>query len=773
MHCERKSTPTTNALLDVTLIYTQAINYAIEPWNVDIISMSWGFETEHGSVAHAICKAFDKQKIIFAAASNYGANLPANLPVTFPASMPEVICVNSSDGYGNKSDFNPPPREDDYNFCTLGEAVPWSSKEAQPGKRETGTSFATPIAAAIATSFIEFTSQAKFWRFKIPDELKGDVRTRNGILKIFVAISRDMGGFHYLQPWDLLRCGECRDQCRQSRETAARKIFNILKDELLPPEDLKRIARILDLEHVDEADARAMYNDRRPVCLDRTRVDLRRQIMEWANNSCGKRIYWLCGMLGTGKSTVARTIALEFSQQERLGASFFFSKDREDLRNTSKFVSTIAYQLAKLSPTIRLAISKEKKKDRFVEKLSMRMQWDRLIHKPLSLLKSRPQTIVVVIDALDECAAPDIETLLELFVDAKKLQNVDLRILLTSRPEDHIRNCFLKLSEEVEQPLLDNVDTTDSDISVLIRHELTDLHRYRQGLDAHWLGEENIGLLTQRAARLFIYATMTCRYIKGLDGDTATTTAERLSRVLRDKDFDSLDDMYSYILTQAIKGLEKDVLQLSEQFRLILGLILVLLEPMPVTALGEMCEKRLELEIVCARLNSLRSVLVVPESGNAPVRIFHPSFRDFLLQRRCKDSRLWIDEKEAHRNLFHSCIRLMSSDLETRLKRDICDIGYPGIKIYEINRNKIKSRLQNHTRYACRYWVGHLEKVESSQRREVELCDNGTVHKFLQENLLHWLEALSLDRKISEGGRAIQLLVDMVDVSSVSKAVCI
>ncbi len=44
-------------------------------------------------------------------------------------------------------------------------------------------------------------------------------------------------------------------------------------------------------------------------CLPNTRSELLSQVMEWAEDEDGKPIFWLNGMAGTGKSTIARTVA--------------------------------------------------------------------------------------------------------------------------------------------------------------------------------------------------------------------------------------------------------------------------------------------------------------------------------------------------------------------------------------------------------------------------------------------------------------------------------
>ncbi|KAI9769173.1 MAG: hypothetical protein M1839_003777, partial [Geoglossum umbratile] len=42
-----------------------------------------------------------------------------------------------------------------------------------------------------------------------------------------------------------------------------------------------------------------------PPCLPDTRVDLLKQVIEWSADPRGKCIFWLSGMAGTGKSTIA------------------------------------------------------------------------------------------------------------------------------------------------------------------------------------------------------------------------------------------------------------------------------------------------------------------------------------------------------------------------------------------------------------------------------------------------------------------------------------
>lgn len=728
--------------------------------------MSWGFGSEYDVVASAIRKASEKRKIMLVAASNAGANIPKPI---FPANMPEVICINSTDGYGKVSNFNPPPRKDHYNFCTLGEAVldAWRPSDSSGLRgRDTGTSFATPLAAAIAASFIEFFRQDKFGRLEIADSLKNEMRTREGMLKIFVAISENFQGFNYLRPWSLLECrGDCEDRCVEARESAGRKLSNILHDAVPSPADCEMLPNAPILAHAVAADVRALAHEHEPTCLAGTRVELFRQIEAWVDGTPEKCICWLSGRLGTGKSTISRTIALHYSKKGQLGGTFFFSKNEKDLRTLSKFVSSLAHQLSGLSPSLRVAISTEKRHNTEVEQLAMGIQWEKLIYNPLSLLSPRHSPITMVIDALDECeglSKRQIMGIINLFVNSAALQNIRLRFLITSRPESHIQTAFKDSSQNVYHIELDKLDksTVDLDISQMFRGELRNLHTEKRGVEAHWPSEESISRLTERANGLFIYAAITCRYIKE---PGATSMNDRLTRIFQNQAFDSLDNMYDHILTQAVTGPEKEVL--VEQFRMILGTIVALFEPMPETSLCELCPKRLELEVVCSRLDSLHSILVIPESPKEPVHISHQSFREFLLRKHEENRRIWINE-QMHRDLFTSCIRLLSSISHYGLRRDICSLRHPGIEINQIARTRIEEYLSIHTAYASRHWIYHLKELDPLQRQDVGLCDNGVVHIFLLDHLLHWLEALSLLGESSEGMRAIQLLSSMINVSS-------
>ena len=90
--------------------------------------------------------------------------------------------------------------------------------------------------------------------------------------------------------------------------------------------------------------------------------------------------------------------------------------------------------------------------------------------------------------------------------------------------------------------------------------------------------------------------------------------------------------------------------------------------------------------------------------------------------------------------------------MSTSLKQDICGLRAPSILAADVESSRVEQALPPELRYTCLYWIQHL------QQSCVQLCDNDQVHQFLQEHLLHWLEALTWIGKISDSILAISSL---------------
>ncbi|KAL6790875.1 peptidase S8/S53 domain-containing protein [Trichoderma sp. SZMC 28012] len=146
-------------------IVVNAINHAIDKWNVDIISLSFGWPSTnfegYDELEDAIDRAHGKKILIFAAASNSGGKLGR----AYPASSSQVICVHSTDTLGTPSGFSPTAEPDNLNFATVGESIEsaWpmllcndTTTPQRYVKSRSGTSYATPIMAGIAAFLLQY-----------------------------------------------------------------------------------------------------------------------------------------------------------------------------------------------------------------------------------------------------------------------------------------------------------------------------------------------------------------------------------------------------------------------------------------------------------------------------------------------------------------------------------------------------------------------------------------------------------------------------------------
>jgi adenylylsulfate kinase-like enzyme len=104
------------------------------------------------------------------------------------------------------------------------------------------------------------------------------------------------------------------------------------------------------------ADAGYLCGDRQG-CMKGTRRDVLFQLEQWSKDEQDKRVFWLNGLAGTGKSTIAQTFAEMCFADGKLGASFFCSRDFDDRSNLRSIFPTLAFQLAHRYPQFRRGVA--------------------------------------------------------------------------------------------------------------------------------------------------------------------------------------------------------------------------------------------------------------------------------------------------------------------------------------------------------------------------------------------------------------------------------
>jgi len=469
-------------------------------------------------------------------------------------------------------------------------------------------------------------------------------------------------------------------------------------------------------------------------CHSSTRTALLKEIYAWADAQDEQCVYWLTGLAGTGKSTIARTVARRHNDLKNLGASFFFSKGGRDVSHAGKFVTSIAVQIASNVQATREHIREVARRPCDISKLFLRDQWQDLILRPLSALKCLDgiTSIVLVIDALDECDnETNLKTVIELLTEAQALRKSGMRVFMTSRPEAAIRHRIGQMSGNSCRSFrlhLIPADIVDADIELFLEDHLTIIGQ-KQYLPASWSGHKTIAQMAKKASGLFIWASTAVLYIQ-----EGKQSADRRLRLILEQDGDGsvdpekhLDKLYLTVLRNSL-SLHWDAKEKEhncKRLRLVLGTLAVLREPLSVRALNELLavgERGIE-----SILQDLHAIIDIAEDENGMLRLHHPSFRDFLLDDgRCADANFFVRTVDAQCALTWKCMDLMKRYFE----QDEWKYGTAKSKLDEKVYEKRSCPAE--MGYACRNWVRHLQRSGMRFPREKQ------ARFFIEKHAVNW-----------------------------------
>jgi len=516
------------------------------------------------------------------------------------------------------------------------------------------------------------------------------------------------------------------------------------------------------------ADASYLCGNRQG-CLRGTRKDVLQEIERWLMNEQDQRVFWLNGLAGTGKSTIAQTFAETTFADGKLGASFFCSRDFENRSNLQAVFPTLAFQLAYQYPRFRRKLLRVLRASPDVGRESLCSQMEKLIAGPL---KATRVSTLIIIDALDECKdeepASAILSILSRYVN--EIPNV--KFFITGRPEPRIRSGFrLKLLRPITEVLrLHDVkrSSVDSDIKLFYRVRLTEIAKTRSDCDfaQEWPNPSDINILCEKAAGLFIYASTVVKFVE-FKNRTPTEQLDRIISLPQSTVYEGrsgIDLLYTQVLEQGVDGMDADTKEISSRFKSVVGAVLLVLNPLSVRALSDL----LGISNISTTLRSLHSLLLVPDSIEDPVHVFHKSFPDFLMDPlRCKDKRFLVQPTVHHAEILLLCLNLMKK----RLKRNICNLSDYAIlsKVKGLSTQQ-KILIGDGLEYACCFWTKHLLRIpgNSSYVGEVYKAVNG----FFTTHLLHWIEVLVLTGNLGVGVYAMNDVEQWCTLVSTMQVFC-
>jgi len=499
---------------------------------------------------------------------------------------------------------------------------------------------------------------------------------------------------------------------------------------------LNRFTGHLDkLPHVDEAQYDHASRQGAPTCVPGSRDALLEKIHHWAKNLDGQSppIFWLSGIAGSGKSTVAQTVCVNATETKTLGGTFFFSHQEGQRRVANAVFPTLVHQLLSNSESprsIKTRIFDSLEKNPSAASKLLQTQFDKLIVEPLQNL-SLLDPVVLVLDALDECTEDGAKEVLRLIVSNLDRLPSFLKIFLTSRPESHIADILnpknpktVKDSSRVYHHAIDP-SSDDNAIRAFFETALSDSEVARLfPAFAGWsLSEEKMTRLVRICEGLFIVAATIVKFIL----NPADANPEySLSVLLEDPEVKA--ETHSAINLLYIKVLEhryplstrKPTLDL---FRKVVGSIILLFEPLSVDSLGHLLE--LTSPTVHSALHRLQSVVAVTPADGL-VRALHPSFVDFLTNPHTCPTHFLVEPPQQDALLAQRCISILN-------------------RLFDNGQEITETHITPEVAYALCYLDDHI-KASSPKYNEEFLT---FIKSFVSSRVAKWLIALFHARRAS------------------------
>jgi len=463
-----------------------------------------------------------------------------------------------------------------------------------------------------------------------------------------------------------------------------------------------------------------------------TREGVLAQLIQWINEDY-MAIFWLAGMAGTGKTSIALSICRLLREDPVVcfGGGFFCSRSTGGIarRDVRRILPTLSMLLAGQYVEFAEALASELDKDRRIGHKPVVDQINPLLLTPLAALESSTGTIMFVIDALDELSdEKEVAALLRILADFRCEANV--KFILSSRPEMHIRGIPISHPDHNTIFHLHDIHQAEvySDIRFYFRNKLQDA-----APKATWYTDDDVELLVKLSDGLFIFASTVVDFVLDREGDEDRQDRLRMMTSTVNKRASAtsaVDEVYELVITEATKSntVQRDEL---ERLKGILACILTARAPLSIDALAsliDMTPGRLR-----GSLERLHSLVYLPNDNSQPgVRTLHASFGDYLFERA--PTHTLIAPRYGHDIFARGCLRRMAgNDLHFNMSQSQSSF----VPNPEMPPNWIPLPLI----YACLHWAHHIDAASKNSNFDQE------IHTSFRPKFLFWLEVLSIMHK--------------------------
>jgi hypothetical protein len=461
------------------------------------------------------------------------------------------------------------------------------------------------------------------------------------------------------------------------------------------------------------------------------------------------QILWIKGAAGKGKTMIMMGLEKELSARVKSTGgilTYFFCQNTDEKLNhavaiVKGLIFLLAMKMERLVKHLQVEVNPAwKDASRGVN--AFYALWRVLSNMVNDLVNSSSVPVFLMIDALDECDAGSLKDLLRIITKESPGSPSTVKWLLASRYDSNIvvdlqhQQSRLKILELNQSPMANAVHAyIDSKVGSLSRNRGYD-RELRDTVKAHLLANSE---------GTFLWVALVC---EELEGTELWETKQMLY------EFPSgLNPLYDRMTSQIQKHKPE-----TQRFCLTTLSVLALasrpLKLCELPAIAGLPEQEFEhrqalegLVKICGSFLTLRDDTVF---------FVHQSAKDYIIDDT--RSNVFVTGQSEHRNIALRSLRAMSV-----LKKNICGIATCG-PLLDKDKTSQNLRPLEPIRYACCYWVDHFSVNTTPDQAEPVLVDDGEVHRFLEQHLLHWIESLSLLGRISDGILMIRKLFDLVQV---------
>ncbi|KAF2455214.1 hypothetical protein BDY21DRAFT_324439 [Lineolata rhizophorae] len=463
----------------------------------------------------------------------------------------------------------------------------------------------------------------------------------------------------------------------------------------------------------------------------------------WRDNSKA-RLLWINGDAGKGKTMMTIALVRKFFGQSDLLSFVFCESTRSSFNSAVSVLRGLIYLIVIRRPILVRCLEQEFNHagSRLFEGPNAFFDLKRILLRILQERHLGPTYLIV--DALDECDS-GLQELLELIGKDSLSLPPTVRWIVASRYRKEIE-CRLERGDprQLTRLKLDS-DKVSNAVRAFIAEKVETLAQ--EGHYDEQLRQEVKHYLEENANDTFLWVSLVC---KALGDDLTSKVRSKLKKFPP-----GLGQLYKRMIGQLLGQEDEDDV---DHCRRILVAATLAYRPLSLKELGataglppELSDRPEDLRRLVYRCGSFLSV-----QGDL-VSFVHQSAKDFLISR--EESRIFpTTTAEEHRKVACRLVICMSRSL----KKDVCGIGSLG-DLSDHQRRRISFEPLAHVRYACCFWIDHLCQLERTELAIDALKDDGMVHRFLREHLLHWLEALGLMREMPRGVQSLQRLQAMLD----------